>query len=209
MTRYEADRRWRTRNKAKRAESDRRWRAKNRIKKAESDRLWRQCKWQKRCVSNAALHDNRKGLVGTDVLDSGRVVAGNDAIRIDRVHLRSGCQSREVLQRKLSSDTVVGVLVLVPLALNGASTARAASRCLAAKSEQGQARISFAEGTSYHTSISRLLPLRPYHKTSVEIARVVELLCVHGEVAVAVAGAESPSETHTLGSYCDWRLTKR
>jgi hypothetical protein len=31
-------------------------------------------------------------------------------------------------------------------------------------------------------------------KTSVEIARVVELLCVHGEVAVAVAGAESPSE---------------
>src|SRR6476619_3564913 len=44
---------------------------------------------------------------------------------------------------------------------------------------------------------------------SVEIARVVELLCVHGEVAVAVAGAESPSETHTLGSYCDWRLTKR
>src|SRR5258705_12974837 len=46
-------------------------------------------------------------------------------------------------------------------------------------------------------------------KTSVEIARVVELLCVYGEVAVAVAGAESPSETHTLGSYCDWRLTKR
>jgi hypothetical protein len=44
-------------------------------------------------------------------------------------------------------------------------------------------------------------------KTSVEIAR--ELLCVHGEVAVAVAGSESPSETHTLESYCDWRLTKR
>src|SRR5258705_3193178 len=44
-------------------------------------------------------------------------------------------------------------------------------------------------------------------KTSVEIAR--ELLCVHGEVAVGVAGSESPSETHTLESYCDWRLTKR
>src|SRR5262245_46757915 len=29
------------------------------------------------------------------------------------------------------------------------------------------------------------------------------------DVAVAVAGRGSPSETHTLGSNCDWRLTKR
>ena len=30
-----------------------------------------------------------------------------------------------------------------------------------------------------------------------------------GEVAVAIAGAESPSETQTLGSYSDWRLINR
>src|SRR6266516_5766743 len=29
------------------------------------------------------------------------------------------------------------------------------------------------------------------------------------EVAVAIAGRKSSSETHTLGSDCDWRLTKR
>ena len=36
-----------------------------------------------------------------------------------------------------------------------------------------------------------------------------KLLRVQGEVAVAIAGAESPSETQTLGSYSDWRLIKR
>ena len=35
-----------------------------------------------------------------------------------------------------------------------------------------------------------------------------KLLRVQGEVAVAIAGAESPSETQTLGSYSDWRLIK-
>ena len=36
----------------------------------------------------------------------------------------------------------------------------------------------------------------------------VETPASQGEVAVAIAGAESPSETQTLGSYSDWRLIK-
>ena len=39
--------------------------------------------------------------------------------------------------------------------------------------------------------------------------KVATLLCVQREVAVAIAGRGSPSETHTLGLDCDWRLTKR
>jgi hypothetical protein len=35
------------------------------------------------------------------------------------------------------------------------------------------------------------------------------LLWVQREVAVVIAGRGSPSETHTLGLYWDWRLMKR
>jgi hypothetical protein len=38
---------------------------------------------------------------------------------------------------------------------------------------------------------------------------VPETGSVQREVAVAIAGRESSSETQTLGLVCDWRLTKR
>ena len=81
-------------------------------------------------------------------------------------------------------------------------------RAAAWQQNQNEAKPEYRSQKEPHTT-----PLFPgcfpsaLQKTSVEIAR--ELLCVHGEVAVGVAGSESPSETHTLESYCDWRLTKR
>jgi hypothetical protein len=42
-----------------------------------------------------------------------------------------------------------------------------------------------------------------------EFAKLLCSLCIQREVAVSGAVRGSPSETHTFGSDCDWRFTKR
>ena len=59
------------------------------------------------------------------------------------------------------------------------------------------------------TLMRRLLPPKFVAAARVQGVRGSKLLRVQGEVAVAIAGAESPSETQTLGSYSDWRLINR
>src|SRR6516162_785281 len=55
----------------------------------------------------------------------------------------------------------------------------------------------------------RLCPRSLWRRPACRECAGPKLQRVQGEVAVAIAGAESPSETQTLGSYSDWRLINR